>query len=255
MPSIPPPEAVRPPGPLPDAAEGAPALGIIVLDTRFPRIPGDVGARASWPFPVRFAVARGATPEAAVLRGARRAPPALLEAVIEAGRALTAAGCAGVATTCGFLSVFQDALAAALEVPVASSSLMQARLVAATLPPGRVPGILTVSARSLTAAHLRAADVPPGAPVGGLDPRSAFARTLLEDLPELDREAARAEMIRAARALVAAHPRVGALVLECANMCPYAADVAEATGLPTHSAHDFLTWFHAGLRPPRFRAP
>ena len=41
---------------------GAP-LGILMLEARFPRIPGDMGNGATWPFPVLFRVVRGASPE------------------------------------------------------------------------------------------------------------------------------------------------------------------------------------------------
>ena len=36
------------------------AVGILMLEARFPRIPGDVGNAATWPFPVLYKVIRGA---------------------------------------------------------------------------------------------------------------------------------------------------------------------------------------------------
>ena len=52
------------------AIYGAP-LGILMLDARFPRIPGDMGNATTWPFPVLYRVVRGASPEKVVLQGAR----------------------------------------------------------------------------------------------------------------------------------------------------------------------------------------
>ncbi|MEM9966664.1 MAG: hypothetical protein AAF755_01045 [Pseudomonadota bacterium] len=49
-----------------------PPLGILMLDTRFPRIFGDVGNAQTWPFPVRYATVPHATPQAVV--GADPAP-------------------------------------------------------------------------------------------------------------------------------------------------------------------------------------
>ena len=81
---------------------------------------------------------------------------------------------------------------------------------------------------------------------------SGFARTILGNLPDLDVAQARAEMVQAAQRLVEAHADVGAILLECTNMVPYATNIAAATGRPVHSIHSYLNWFHAGLLPPRF---
>ncbi|MCH8952290.1 MAG: aspartate/glutamate racemase family protein [Proteobacteria bacterium] len=237
-------------------AEGGKAIygahiGILMLEARFPRIQGDMGNALSWPFPVHYRVVRGASPERVV----RRRAEGLLDAFIAAGRELVADGADGVTTNCGFLSLYQAELSAALAVPVAASSLMQAALIQATLPPGRRVGILTISAEALTPEHLAKAGVPEGTPVMGTEGGAELTRVILGDEPRLDVEAARADMIEAARALTAAHPDLGAILLECTNMVPYAADVRAATGLPVHSIHNFICWFQASLVPPRFPDP
>lgn len=42
------------------ATDGA-TIGIIMLDTVFPRIPGDIGNADTFDFPVRYQVVRGAS--------------------------------------------------------------------------------------------------------------------------------------------------------------------------------------------------
>ncbi|WPZ21631.1 aspartate/glutamate racemase family protein [Sulfitobacter faviae] len=222
-------------------------LGILMLDTRFPRILGDVGHAGSWDFPVRYAVVPGATPEAIVCDDI----DPFVQAFIAVGRDLIAEGCTGIATTCGFLALIRPRLAEALGVPVAASALEQAGQIAACLPPGQRVGILTISAATLSPAHLRAAGVPEGSPVVGME-GSGLARTILGNLPDLDVAQARAEMVQAAQQLVETHADVGAILLECTNMVPYAPDIAAATGRPVHSIHNYLNWFHSGLLPPRF---
>lgn len=224
------------------------SLGILMLETRFPRIPGDIGNAATWPFPVQFRIVRGATPEAVVLGD----PEPLLAAFIAAGRDLVAHGCDGVATNCGFLVPFQDRLAEALGVPVASSALMQVPAVAATLPQGQVVGVLTISAETLGPAHRAAAGIGAEIPIAGTPPEGAFAAGILGDVAEIDFDRAGADVVGAAENLVAAHPEIGALVLECTNMVPYAAEIRRATGRPTYSIYSYLTWFQAALLPRRF---
>jgi Asp/Glu/hydantoin racemase len=230
---------------------GAP-LGILMLEARFPRIPGDMGNGLTWPFPVLLRVVRGASPERVVLEGAR----GLLDAFVAAAEDLIDLGAEAITTNCGFLSLFQAEMAARLSVPVATSSLMQVPMVQATLPPGRRVGIVTVSAASLTPAHLDAAGVPRDTPVAGTEGGREFFRVLIRgEKQELDVALAAADIIEAGRDLVARRPEVGAIVLECTNMPPYAHALRAALGLPVYDIYSFITWFHAGLRPRDFGPP
>ena len=227
---------------------GAP-LGILMLEARFPRILGDMGNGLTWDFPVLFRVVRGASPTRVVEQGAT----GLLDAFIEAARDLVDLGAEGITTNCGFLSLFQRELAAAVQVPVATSSLMQVPWVQATLPPGRRVGVITVNKAGVTPRHLEAAGVPLDVPIEGTEGGREFFRVLIRaEKNDLDVDLARQDILDAASRLVAAHPEVGAIVLECTNMPPYAADVADATGLPVHDIYSMINWFQAGLRPRRF---
>jgi Asp/Glu/hydantoin racemase len=230
------------------AIYGAP-LGILMLEARFPRIPGDMGNGTTWPFPVLFRVVRGADPERVVMQGAR----GLLPDFIAAARDLVDLGAEAITTNCGFLSLFQRELAEAVNVPVATSSLMQVPWVQATLPPGQRVGVITVSRGSLTAAHLDAAGVPRDVPMAGTETGREFFRVLIKaEKTDMDIALAEADIVAAGRDLVARHPEVGAIVLECTNMPPYAAALAEAVGRPVYDIYSMITWFHAGLRPRRF---
>src|SRR3569832_2388645 len=137
------------------ALYGAP-LGILMLEAKFPRIPGDMGNGTTWPFSVFFRVVEGATPEKVVLKGAA----GTLSVFIAAAEELVRLGAEASTTNCGFLALFQKELAAAVGVPVATSSLMQVPWVQATLPPGKRVGLVTVSGSTLTPAHLAGAGVP-----------------------------------------------------------------------------------------------
>ena len=224
------------------------AVGILMLEARFPRIIGDMGNALTWPFPVHYRVVRGASPDKVVRQGA----PGLLDAFVDAARGLVADGADGITTNCGFLSLFQAELAAAVGVPVVASSLMQVSMVNRILPPGKRAGILTISASSLTAAHLEKAGVPAGTPIGSTEGGTEFTRVILGDELALDIEAARADNVGAAVKLKEAHPDLGAIVLECTNMIPYAADIRAAAGVPVFSMESFVSWFQSGLSPRRF---
>ena len=200
-----------------------PFLGVLMLDTRFPRLPGDVGHAGSFAMPVRHRVVPGASARRVVREG----DASLLAPFLEAGRALVAEGACALTTSCGFLVLMQQPLQDALPVPVWTSSLLE-------LPVLDRPGVLTVDAASLGPAHLLAAGAGPATPVAGLPPGGHLQRVLLEDLPALDPELAQAEVLQAARRLLDRHPQVRTLLLECTNLAPYADALSEATGRPVH---------------------
>jgi Asp/Glu/hydantoin racemase len=233
------------------AVYGAP-LGILMLEAKFPRIPGDMGNATTWPFPVLYRVVKGASPEKVVLNGAA----GLLQDFLDAAADLVAQGAEAITTNCGFLALFQKELAAHVQVPVATSSLMQVPWVQATLPPGKRVGVVTVSAKSLTPAHLAAAGVPLDTPIAGTENGREFFRVLiLGEKQDMDIGLAARDILDAAHDLVRQHPEVGAIVLECTNMPPYAHAIQEQLGMPVYDVYSLITWLHAGLRPRDFGGP
>jgi Asp/Glu/hydantoin racemase len=204
-----------------------------------------MGNALTWPFPVLYKVVRDASPDRVVRRNAE----GLLDAFIASGRELVADGADGITTNCGFLSVFQSEISAALNVPVATSSLMQVSMVAKLLPDGQRPGILTVCGSTLSETHLVAAGVDANCPIETTEDGSEFTRFILGNEPQLDVDMARQDNIDAALRLKADHPDVGAIVLECTNMIPFASDIRRATGLPVFSMLSFVSWFQSSLDP------
>jgi len=224
------------------------AVGILMLDACFPRIPGDIGNALTWSFPVHYRVVRGATPDKVV----RHRGAGTLERFIDAAKDLVDSGADGITTNCGFLALMQKELAAAVSVPVATSSLMQVPWVQSLLPPGKRTGIITISKASLGEDHLRAAGIPLDTPVVGTDDGRIFTAAILDSHTEIDFEDCRQDVVDSANTLVNQHNDLGAIVLECTNMVPYAADIRKATNLPVFSIYSFINWFQMGLMPRRF---
>jgi hypothetical protein len=226
-------------------------VGILMLETRFPRIPGDMGNAETWPFPVLYKVVPGASPRRVVCEKAE----GLLDEFLAAADELVRLGADGVTTTCGFLSLYQREIAAHVGVPVATSSLMQIPFIERVLPPGKRVGVLTVSAANLTGEHIRAAGADPETPVVGTDAGSEFTRVMINDEERLDVAAAERDILAAGDRLVTSHDGIGAVLLECTNMVPYARALSQRLRLPVFSIYTFVTWFHSGLIPREFGDP
>jgi Asp/Glu/hydantoin racemase len=226
-------------------------VGILMLDTAFPRARGDAGNAATWPFPVLYKVVRGATAREVV----HEKGGALRQAFLDAAAELVREGADGVTTTGGFLSVFQKDLAAHAGVPVASSSLMQIPLAQSLLPAGRRVGVLTVQGERLGPDHLKAIDVDPTTPIVGTEKGTELTRVLINDEAELDYAAAERDVLQAAEELLGRHPETGAIVLECHNMAPFSRCLARTFRVPVYDVYTLVTWFHAGLSPRDFGPP
>ena len=179
-------------------------LGILTLDTAFPRVRGDVGNPETFAFPVRHATVRGALVDDIV----HRRQDALLPAFVAAANELVDGGCIGIATTCGFLVRWQRELAAELEVPVLTSSLLQVPLVQRCLPRHRRVGVVTYSAADLSPEALEAAGADPYTPVAGVDPRGYFFRTIRHGAATIDERAMTQDVVAAARRLAAEHREI-----------------------------------------------
>lgn len=211
---------------------GTPTLGVLMLKTAFPRPPGDVGHPDTWSCPTRYRVVEAATVASVVKSGPL--PLNLLMGFIEAGWTLVEEGATAITTSCGFMVTAQKALAEALPVPVMTSSLLQIPEVQAGLPPDRRVGVLTYDSRRLSPAQLAAAGAPEDTPVVGLEDGRELYRVIAGDLQRLDGRAAEADVLAAGTVLKAACPDLGAVVLECANLPPYRAALAEALNLPVY---------------------
>ena len=224
------------------------AVGILMLETRFPRVHGDIGNGATWPFPVMLRSVRGASLDQVVNKRA----DGLLDAFVAAGLDLIAQGADGITTSCGFMSLFQKELADQLPVPVASSSLMQVSLVNRMLGGGKRAGVITVKKQSLSDDHLRSVGVPLDTPIMGTEHGVEFTRAVLGDEERLNTRLATEDLVKTGLMLKENHPEVGSIILECTNMAPYAAAIRQVTGLPVYSIYSFIQWFQAGLLPRQF---
>jgi len=214
-------------------------LGVVMLDTRFPRPPGDIGHPEAFGVPVRQHVVRGAWPGTIVQSAAGLRAAGVAPAFVRAVQALEAEGARAVTTSCGFLVLLQDELQTAARVPVRTSSLLQLPGLLALQPK---VGVLTISAAALGPEHLFAAGVPASrlgdVVVQGVDPTGEFATAILGNRETLDIEKAGRDVVEAALALKRREPSLQAVVLECTNLPPYRQAIEAATGLKTWALTD-----------------
>jgi len=223
---------------------GSAPIGILVMDALIERIPGDIGNPGTFPFPVICRTVTGAT----LKRLIADRDPSLLSPFIEAGWELVRQGVRALTTSCGFMILFQEELAREFPVPVLTSSLLQLPFIQATLRPQDRIGIITADASNLTPGHLRKAGGDMGRiTVAGLENWPRFREAILEGSGRIDVPGVEAEVVERAERMLAADPRIAAIVFECANLPPYARAVRTALGLPVFDAVTMIRHVHTAL--------
>ena len=220
-------------------------LGVVLLNTRFPRLPGDIGNPESFAFPVSYRRVEAASVAAVVHRG--KLETAAAEALVSAAEALARDdGVSLIATSCGFLGALQDRLERAVPVPVMASAFALLPFLRQVYGEAATIGVLTFDARCLTAAHF-GPWTDAGTLVEGIEGGRELHRVIASDLPELDRAAAEADVCAAGRRLLARCPGLAAILLECTNLSPYRRALAEATGRPVYDLNQAIGWIAAGV--------
>ncbi len=214
-------------------------LGIVMLDTQFPRPLGDIGHPETFSVPTHREIVRGIWPakvvqSAAGLHQARTVPA--FQAVV---RNLEKRGAKAITTSCGFLVLLQKELQSAVRVPLVTSSLLQLPQLLKT---HQRVGVLTISAQALGKEHLRSAGVPRerlgDVLVQGVAAGTEFVTRILGNQPQMDLAQAQQDVVAAALALKARAPDLHTVVLECTNMPPYAGAIEAATGWKLLSVTD-----------------
>ena len=229
-----------------------PTLGILMLNTRFPRPPGDIGNPDTFGYAVDYAVIEPATVDRIV--SAEGPSGRVMDAFVDAAHGLVDRGARGLTTSCGFMAIAQKELAGRCRVPVITSSLCQIPLVQASLPAGKRVGVLTIDSTQLTAAHFAGVGAPTDLPIEGVEGGSELSRVIQNDLETLDVGKAEEDVTDAGRRLLAKSPDVGGIVLECTNMAPYARALTETLGLPVYDIIGLLGWWHKAVQPQKYEA-
>lgn len=218
------------------------AIGILLLDSPVPFIPGDVANATTYDFPVRFKKVVGLTVEKALGKD-DTVYPAFLKAAMD----LKAHGVRAVTGDCGFMALHQKRLKEDLEIPVFLSSLFQIPFIRHIIPDKAEIGIITASARSLTPMFLKDIGIHETSRlvVKGLENCPEFSSAVLEEKGSLDSDLIEAEVVKAAVEMTDKEKNIKAILLECSVLPPYARAIQNATQLPVF---DYITMINYVFR-------
>lgn len=219
------------------------AIGILVIDIAYPLAPGNVANASTFPFPVLYKILEGVKPEK-LLAG----DPEILEVLLTGGRELIARGARTIVGACGSFAYFQKAAAQALGVPTYLSIMTLVPLILQSLRSDQKLGVIAADARAITPRVLDQCNVV-------ARDRLAYASAI--DAPEFAKlltapeafssDVCESEIAALAERFVAENPELGAILLQCSDLPPYAASIQKVTGLPVYDMSLLVEWLQSTL--------
>jgi Asp/Glu/hydantoin racemase len=218
------------------------SIGIILLDSEAPYIPGDVANATTYEFPVRFQRVPGLTVEKIMNHDL-----SLLDEILNAGKVLKAEGVRAITSDCGFMALYQHKLVEELDIPVFLSSLLQIPFIKQLTPKHSKIGIITANKSSLTKEILALCegDLPERIVIEGLEEKPYFSSAFLKEEGILDTVEVQREVVTAAKKLQNDYPNMKSILLECSVLPPYASAVQKATGLPVFDFVTMIQYMHS----------
>ena len=221
-------------------------IGIIYIeDVYYPILPGNVVNACTYPFPVRMIPVKGINCDELFSCDEK-----VGHAIKEACGQLEKEGVRAITGACGFFGNYQKEMSGICSVPVALSSLLQVPWVLATLKPGEKLAILTADEKSITKRLLDNCGIT----------EEMLKRIVIKDLAgsdnfscviknwgEWDNDLARNDVVTKAVEAVEENADIGAILLECSDMPPYAADIQAEVGLPVFDFITLIKWLYSSV--------
>ena len=214
-------------------------IGIIMLNTRFPRILGDIGNPSSFEYGVLYEFIDQAT----VARIASSQPIGadLENAFVRAAVALEEKSASVIGTSCGFLAPLQDSIQSAVKIPVLASSLMLIPMLRTMFGKYTCIGVLTFDEQNLSPLHF-SGHLNNRTFVQGLPKDGELYQCIRDDRTSLDTNRAKEDVISSVSRLLARHSQIDLFLIECTNISPYKKIVKNKFQRPVFDLVDALEW-------------
>jgi Asp/Glu/hydantoin racemase len=222
------------------------AIGVLQFPANIPMMPGNIGNASTFNFPVIYHQVNGIDIWALV---EGRSSEEDLAKIMTGAKALEAQGVRAIVANCGYWANYQKEIAAVVDVPFVSSSLVQIPWLLNILKPSKKVLVLTLNVELM--------EKVPALKSVGVQDRSRLVIVSGDSSDEYKRVAAEEgafnpqkferEVVQIVKKALKDHPEVGAILLECTELTSFAWAVQEATGLPVFDSITPIKWMYSGV--------
>lgn len=216
-------------------------IGIIAVDLVYPKLPGNVANATTYDFPVLY---KNVNFDIELLFAGA---PEIEAEIVAAAKELEGEGVRAIIGACGYFAHFQRQVAEAVNVPVFLSSLCQIPLIKLGLKPSQKIAVFAASGENLgqtllqkVGAHINDCVIQN---IGDLE---SFA-PIRWGKTQLDNGRLTNDLAEVAKKLIDENKDIGAILLECSDLPPYASDIQRSTGLPVYDFITLINWVKHGV--------
>jgi hypothetical protein len=217
---------------------GGAAVGILIAEIWRPIFPGNVANASTFNFPVLYKIMQETSVEK-ILSG----DPALLDICIDCGRELITQGARAIVGAIGYFANYQKNVAAALEVPVFLSSVLQIPMILQSLKPDQKVGIVCAHEGSLTPELLEQCNITESSQLVSIGTENLPEfKKILDCTGTFNSAVLEKQVVKLVRQFVADHPEVKAILLECGEMPAYSWAIQNSVNLPVFDYFTLINW-------------
>lgn len=217
--------------------EGGSPKGLEQLES----LPGNSTNPVTYPFPVLFEKVTGANYQSVLVAPDRN----LVGPMVKTAESMIGRGVRVIITSCGFNAIFQKDLANALPIPVFTSALMQIPFIRASLGRNKLL-VITASKQDLKPAHFNAVGITDMREIEiyGMEKMPEWSKISLTPDQPIALEKIENEVVSLAELAKKEHPDLGAVLLECTDLPPFADAVRKAIDLPVYDLLTMVSLIH-----------
>ncbi|KXA90488.1 hypothetical protein AKJ37_03190 [candidate division MSBL1 archaeon SCGC-AAA259I09] len=216
------------------------AIGILVLDANYPLVPGNVANATTFNFPVHYKILEGVD-SPPVIKG----DPSVLDQIIGDAKQLEKQGVRAVVGACGYFGHYQKEVAEKLNVPTFLSSLTQVPTIKQGLKTGEKLGIICADSDNFGEELMKSCGInsTDDIVVTGAQNSPEFM-SILESKGTFNNTKLKREIIGLVKELITENEDIGALLLECSDLPPYAYAIQEVAEMPVFDYTTMINWVY-----------
>ncbi|MFT6836234.1 MAG: hypothetical protein ACJA0H_002281 [Francisellaceae bacterium] len=171
-----------------------------------------------------------------------------LKSMIKEAKNMEIKGIKAITTSCGFNAIFQKNIANAVTIPVFTSSLMQIPIVQNMLGPHKVIGVITAKKSALSIAHLQNAGINSDISIHieGLETFTEWNKMFLLPNDDIDLAKIESDILDLVSSMMK-QSDIGAFILECTDLPPFADAIRKVTGRPVFDFVTLTNFVHQSL--------